>query len=145
MKKLLFAALLTVSLSASAFAEPSTGNYATSSFANDFKGASNVTWKITPNFVKASFVLHNVHMEAFYDTEGKILATSKVISADALPEKAKIIIAEKYGNYSMKESIRMEGAEGDEADYLSMENEMETLILKVADDATVTKLTRIKK
>lgn len=143
MKNLIIAALLSVSLATTAFAAPAKEMGASSSFQSDFKGATNVTWKTTSNFVKASFLLNNVRMEAFYDFEGNMIAKSSAISIDQLPQNAKATLDSKYVNYKVVESVSIDGPE-ETAFYVSVKNENETLILKVDQFGAISQLQTLK-
>ncbi|HEX8357500.1 MAG TPA: hypothetical protein VF610_08820 [Segetibacter sp.] len=133
MKKLLFAALITVSLMSSAFASPVEGvsYFISNSFAGSFPKATNVNWKVTANFTKASFILNNVPTEAFYDRNGEFIGTSRAIAIDQMPTHIKRIFAKKYSGYTVKESIEFSGIE-ETSYYISAENEKGTVILKAA-------------
>jgi hypothetical protein len=51
----------------------------------EFKNASNVTWKTTPTFYKAAFTVGNNPLEAFYSYEGRLIGVSRKITVDQLP------------------------------------------------------------
>jgi len=93
MKKLIIAAFIAVAITGSAFAKPievtaETVSYRVlNSFKADFADAENVSWKVDKDFVKASFILDDEKMEAFYNTDGELLATSKAVAFDKLPKK----------------------------------------------------------
>ena len=144
MKNLIIATLLSVSLATTAFAAPISGNSATTNFKSDFKGATNVSWKTTADFVKATFVMNNERREAFYDLEGNIIATSKAVSFAELSENVKTVLSEKYGNYTIRELVQMEVTDT-KAMYISLEYDKETLILKVDNWGVVTKWAKSKK
>ena len=71
---------------------------------------------------------NHIGMEASCDRDRNILASSKVIFPAVLPENTKTTLALKYGDYTIKEFVNIVGAEHSAADYLSMDNRMETLI-----------------
>lgn len=51
----------------------------------EFKDASNVEWKTTANFYKASFTAGNQPLEVFYSFEGERIGISRNISINQLP------------------------------------------------------------
>lgn len=51
----------------------------------EFSGASNVQWKTTPNFYKASFTVDAQPLEAFYSFDGQLIAVSRKIRVEQLP------------------------------------------------------------
>jgi len=146
MRKLLLAALLTITVAASTFAKDvnSKNVRAIRNFESEFRDAENVSWTIRPTFAKASFHLDGQKREAFFDLNGDIIGTSRNISLDKLPVGAKRVFAKKYDGYTVKEAIRFEGV--DEAAYfISAENEKESVILKVWDSNAVTVFKRERK
>lgn len=146
MKKLFFAALMAVTVASSAFAAGANKVNANAAytFKSQFKGAANVSWTATDNFVKASFTIDNQKMEAFYNQEGEMIATSKSIRLDELPVTAKRSFAKKFEGYTVKEAIQLEGAD-ETAYYISAENDTEKVILKVGDNNNLVTFKKEKK
>lgn len=134
MKKLFIAALMVVSLATSAFAaETNKVNSSVSyNFNIDFKNATNVTWTTAENYSKATFVLNNEKMEAFYNEDGSIIGTSKSVDVDELSINTKRTIAKRFTGYTVKEAIKFTGTE-ESAYYIAAENEQESVVLKVTD------------
>jgi hypothetical protein len=145
MKKLLFAALLVVTLGTSAFAGPKkVSSFAQRNFQTEFTQASDISWTAGDEYAKATFTLNNVRMEAFYNPDGEIIGTSKAITLDQIPVSAKRNFAKKFGNYDVKQAIRFEGT--DEAAYfISAENEKEAVVIKVTDRNDISTFSRTKK
>lgn len=146
MKKLFFAALIAVTVASSAFAADTkkVNSVTTSNFKSEFKKASEVSWTSTEEFTKATFVLNNQKMEAFYDQNGEMIGTSKAVSLDELPVSAKRSIAKRLSGYTVKEAIEFQGTD-ELAYYISAENDKETAILKVSDNGTMSNYKTIKK
>ncbi len=138
MRKLFLAALLTVTVAASAFAKDinSKNVRAVKHFNSEFRDAENVSWTMRSTFAKATFYLNGEKREAFYDLNGEMIGTSSNISLDKLPVAAKRVFAKKYDGYTVKEAIHFEGID-EAAYYISAENEKESVILKVTDSNTV--------
>ncbi len=84
MKKLFFAALIAVSVSASAFAQDvnQIDVKAVENFESAFGGASNVEWVSKENFTKASFIQNEQKVEVFYNLDGDFIATTTQIRMD---------------------------------------------------------------
>ncbi|MEJ7829262.1 MAG: hypothetical protein WKF91_13725 [Segetibacter sp.] len=146
MRKLFLAALLTVTVAASAFAKDinSKNVRAERRFSADFKDAEKVQWTLRSTFAKAAFYLNGEKREAFYDLNGEMIGTSSNISLNQLPVAAKRIFAKKYDGYTVKEAIHFEGIE-EAAYYISAENENESVILKVTDSNTVSVFKKARK
>lgn len=138
MKKYLFAALIAVTMGTSAFAASPVKMYKVSgnSFNADFKNATNVSWTSGSEYVKATFLLDNVKMEAFYNMSGELIGTSKSISPDELTANAKRSFAKKFEGFVVKESIRFEGVDG-AAYYISAENDKASIIVKINDNNSI--------
>ena len=146
MKKVLFSAILTVVIAASSFAANVTNatTNAARVFAIEFKGAENVSWTSSADYVKASFTLDKKKMEAFYDLQGSLIATSSNISLDDVPTSAKRSLAKKFAGYTVKEAIKFDGTD-ETAYYISAENDTQSLILKVSDTGFVSVFKQTKK
>lgn len=137
MKKFLFAALIAVSVATSAFAADSKVNdVVLQNFGNMFSKASEVTWTSTAIYVKASFVLNNERMEAFYHTDGDLIGLSKAATVDQLSPKAKAAFEAKYADYTVSEAIKFEGPD-ETAYFISVENAQEKVIVKVLDNSLI--------
>lgn len=139
MKKLLFTALIAISLMSSAFATPVKGvTYRMAeAFSTAFKGAENLQWSLTDDYVKASFDLRGIKMEAFYDHSGELIGSSHAITLESLPIQAKRKFAMKYSDYIVKEAIVFEGAD-ESAYFVSAESETRTVIIKITNSTVET-------
>ena len=146
MKKILFAALIAVTMGTSAFAGSPAKLYSISetSFKSDFKNATDVSWTAGADYAKANFILNNVRMEAFYNQNGELIGTSKGITPDQLPVSAKRNFAKKFGSYNVKEAIRFEGAD-DAAYYISAENDKEAVVVKISDNSSLSVIKKSQK
>jgi len=145
MKKLLFAALLAVSLATTAFAGGTNVNISVlNSFKSEFSKAANVSWVSKDTYAKATFTLDNVKMEAFYTAQGELIGTSKGISLESLPVSAKRTFAKKYPGYTVKEVIYFEKSD-DAAYFFSAENDTESIIFKVGQNDQLTTFQQTKK
>ena len=51
----------------------------------EFKNASNVTWKTTPAFYKATFTVDGNPLEAFFSYDAQLIGVSRNITVDQLP------------------------------------------------------------
>ena len=52
---------------------------------NEFQNVSNVEWKSTADYYKASFSVAGHSLEAFFSYDGNLIAQSRKISMDQLP------------------------------------------------------------
>ncbi|WP_207496058.1 hypothetical protein [Aridibaculum aurantiacum] len=102
-------------------------------FNTEFKGATDVAWTIKANYVQVSFLQQNERMVAYYNNDGELIGTSKHISLAKVSNTVKRLLAKKFTNYSVTETILM-SARGTDDIYLTIKNEQETLVLKAADN-----------
>jgi hypothetical protein len=145
MKNFLFATVLLIALTTSAFADPTNVSSTTLwNFHSEFKNASNVTWLVEKEFTKATFTLNDKKLTAFYTLTGDIIGTSTNITLDDLPINAKRIFAKKFDGFTVLEAIRFEGVD-EGAYYISAENEKHVVILKVSDHSQVSIFKKTKK
>ncbi|MBN8837532.1 MAG: hypothetical protein J0I09_09750 [Sphingobacteriia bacterium] len=148
MKKLIMAAIIAIAVTTSAFAAHETVSYRIlSQFRTDFSDATNVSWKVGKDFVKATFVLEDEKIEAFYNNAGELVATSKAIDFNKLPKKALRVIGEKYPfpPYELKEAIEMTTADSGKEYYVSFTTQKESIVLKVDMYGTVSEFKRSEK
>ena len=137
MKKILFSTLIAVTLFTSGFAAETDKRIlnAESSLKMEFKNASKVQWSHRNGLMKASFLDNGNQTEAFFGTDGKMIATCKMINPDAVPTSAKIKLAKKFTGYIITEAINYQDADG-EAYFVSAENDTQKVIIKSKDGVT---------
>jgi|ERR671921_3038991 hypothetical protein len=143
MKKLFITALVAITVAASSFAagENNVSYTAVNNFKYQFKNVSDVKWTSGNGYTKASFSLNQIRTEALYTPEGEFIGTNQSISLEELPVNAKRTFAKKYGDYTVKEAIRFEGA-NENAYYISAENEKGSVVLKVEDSGSISTVRR---
>ena len=143
MKKLFFAALVTLFISTSSFAADAPENVR--SF-KELHSINNVDWKYTENFQKASVALNGHNTEYFYTPGGDFLASSTTFDFDKLPKAALKTIANNYAypTYSLLECIVIENADQEINYYLSMEKAGKKIILEISETGTVTTIAGLK-
>jgi hypothetical protein len=146
MKKILLAGLFAVLLAGSAVAADATGvtSAIMTSFQNNFNNATDVSWTTKSDYSKASFTLNNRRMEAFYNTQGEMIASSENIKLEELPVNAKRTFAKEYGSYEVKEAIHFQSNEED-AYFISAQSEKESVIIKVLSDQSLSVFKKVKK
>lgn len=146
MKNLFLTSILVAALATSAFAtgESNINYFILNNFRLDYRGATNVEWVARPNYAKATFMYNNQKTEAFYNTNGQLIASSKAIKLDELPVSAKRAFAKKYEGYTVKEAI--EFVEKDEVNYyVSAENDKEKVVIKVDENDLISTFSKTKK
>lgn len=146
MKKLFFAALLVVSFTTATLASDvkKVSSRTLQKFSTDFAGAKDITWTLGSSYSRALFTFNNESMDAYYDWSGNLIGTSKKVYLEELPTSAKRVFAKKYADYTVKEAIRFDGAE-EGAYYISAENMVHSLVLKVTDQGLLSIYKKVKK
>ena len=146
MKKIFIAAVMAIAVSTSAFADASkVSSTIRSNFSADFAGASEVEWKTTSDFTKASFVLDGAKVEAFYNAQGQLFATGTSIDMSALSKKTLQTIAKKYAGYVIKEAVTVTNDEQVATKYIALEKANLRLIVEVDSDGGLSLFSRTKK
>ena len=141
MKRLFFAALTAVLVGTSAFAadikDASKVSYKVRTiFDAKFNGASNIEWTLREDYTKASFILADQQVEAFFSTEGELIATSRKVEFSKLPLNAIQSIQKKYAAYTVSETIEMD-QDGEKSYYVSLQKNDRKQILQVSFYGTV--------
>ncbi|MFL5742444.1 MAG: hypothetical protein ACJ75B_19630 [Flavisolibacter sp.] len=99
------------------------------SFKNSFKNASDVSWSMVDHYYKASFVINDQHISAFFDQEGQIIAMTRNITTNQLPISLQLSLKKNYGNYWITDLFEMNDDQGISY-YVSIENGDATVVLK---------------
>jgi hypothetical protein len=136
MKKIFIAVVMAVFVGTSAFAADTkdivkVGYRVKSNFESHFAGASNVTWTQRDNFIKARFTVAEQEVEAFFSTDGDLLATSRKIDFNKLPLQSIQTIQKKYSKYTITETIELD-QDGEKNFYVALENGDKKQILQVS-------------
>lgn len=137
MKKILLTAFIAASTLSLSFAktgdEKKVSYKVITEFSNNFSDAENVTWKVTGEYIKATFVMDEQTMEAFFNNNGEMFATSKKMAFNKLPKKAITTITTNYQfpPYELKECIKLTNSDGVEKYYVSLKKENKTTVLEI--------------
>lgn len=145
MKKLFYAALVTLLIGASSFsASANDENRSVQAFNANYNPNSTVNWKYTENFHKASTVLNGIQTEFFYTPDGTFLASSRSFDFDKLPQQALKTLANSYAYpaYNLEDCIVIENADQELNYYVSLVKANKKTILQITTDGTVTALTK---
>ncbi len=126
-----FAAFVIIACTMSAFAKPLDVNrYIMSKFQNQFKNASNVSWKESQEFTSATFIQNGEKTSVFYDASNNLISITKEISVEDLPTVAQETIATKYKNYTVDSVINYLDGNGIMSYYVKLNRGNKSIILK---------------
>lgn len=116
-------------------------------FQKEFSTATNVSWEILKNEEKiyhASFVYANEIMEAYFSTEGEMIAAARHISQEKLPLLVAKSLRDQYGQFQFKQATEYMTAEN--TSYIvSIETEKASLSVRVFNTGSMEVLKKTKK
>lgn len=141
MKRLFFAAMVTLLIGTSSFSASANDEIrSVQAFNASYSTKSTVHWKYTDNFHKASTVINGVQTEFFYTPDGTFLASSKSFDFDKLPLQALKTLTNSYAypEYTLEDCIVIENADQELNYYVSLVKANKKTILQIATDGTVT-------
>jgi len=147
-KNFLIALLVAVVFSGSAFANTgkSVNAMVKQSFQKEFAGAQSVNWEVISNkdIFHASFIYNNERLNAYFDSEGNLLATGRYVKQENLPMLVTKGLGIRYKQYNVLEAI--EFVNGYETSYIiKLENEKLSLYVQAYNDGSSTILKKEKK
>ena len=148
MKKVFLMALIAIAAGTSAFAASSSAaNKVAEHFAASFSKAKNVSWKSNPGFEKVSFELGNEKINAFYNTDGELIGTSKNLAFDKLPKAAIETITTKYTfpEYQVQDCMEFTNSDNEKNYYVSFNKTNETIVLEITKAGMVSVFAKTKK
>lgn len=114
-------------------------------FEKDFQKAENVSWQNIKDIYFASFTMNDVIVNAAYNADGELVATSRKIAAAQLPLTISLALSKKYSDYTLQEDAT-EISFNDETHYFVMvANTKQTLRLNCSTNGELTIDKRVKK
>lgn len=139
MKKLFIAVLMTAAISTSAFATDvnKVSYQILNSFQNEFSEATQVEWSFTSKYTKATFILAEEQIEAFYSADGEQIGVSRKVDLKKLPIKAVQKIKKSFADFNIKEVIEFD-QNGEKNYYVSLNKGNKTEVLQVSLFGNVT-------
>ncbi len=96
MKKVLYIAVMLVSLSVAASNPPEISEKVIKAFNETFTAAENVSWQELDNSCQADFKVSEMRVRATYDNEGNLLRTTKYYEEKNLPSNIVAKLKSKY-------------------------------------------------
>lgn len=96
MKKVLYLAVMLVSLSAAAANPPEISEKVIKAFNETFTDAENVSWRELENTCQADFKVSEMKVKATYDNDGNLLRTIKHYDEKSLPSNILAKLKVKY-------------------------------------------------
>ncbi|HYF32292.1 MAG TPA: hypothetical protein VD993_14310 [Chitinophagaceae bacterium] len=147
MKKILLTAAVTVLVGLTSFAADKKINQRVlAAFEKEFATATNVSWEVLKHedIYHASFVYANEVMEAYYNTEGELIAAARHLSAERLPLLVNKSIRENFGKYQFKTATEYMSA--DATSYIiTLENQKAIIVARIYTNGSAEVLKKTKK
>lgn len=137
-RKIIAVAFAATILTTSAFASGEENkDKAIKNLKKEFSTAKDIQWKLTDNFIKASFNWNDQQLEVFYNYDGEMIAKSRHVKPVSLPIDAQRTIAEKYKGYTFDETVEYNGAEGEHYFYTSLVKDNTKVLLQISPEGYV--------
>ena len=99
------------------------------SFQKSFSTASDVSWAKIKDFYKAEFVLDGQSLTVWYNTDGDLVALTRLLTVNQLPIAAQISLKNDYSNYALMNLFEVDNDEGTNY-YAVVDNVKATVKLK---------------
>jgi hypothetical protein len=100
-------------------------------FNSEFNQATEVSWTVTKDYYKATFMYNDRYVFAYYTENGELLAMTRYISSDDLPLSLVTSLKKNYGDYWISDLFEMAKNEGTQY-VVTLENADSKLILKAS-------------
>jgi hypothetical protein len=135
MKKMLAMVLTVISIYSYA-ATPVAGDKVSpriqASLEKEFTGARYIVWESLEkeNIYMARFVYNNEQLNAFFDQQGTLLATGRLITQAALPLMVSKTLNSNYAGYEFKDATEYT-RDGETSYLVNLENQKHKLVLQI--------------
>lgn len=149
MKKLIISLLMLMSVMSFANT-PETGDRVSSqlraALEKEFAGAQYVVWQSLKDhqLYQAKFIYNNEQVNAFFDEDGKLLATGRFIPTGNLPLNIAKKLAADYGRFEVKDAIEY-SRQGETSYVIGVENDKHRLVLEAFTSGSVYLFKKVKK
>ncbi len=100
-------------------------------FNSEFTSAKEVSWTVTKDYYKATFIYNERYVFAFYSKSGELLAMTRYMSSDALPLNLLTSLKKNYNEYWITDLFEMAKQDGTQY-VVTLENADTKLVLKAS-------------
>lgn len=133
MKKMILTLAIAISSLASFAAEETTVNATIqNAFNKEFAGATDVAWTIGKNSYKASFVMNNQRLMAYYTTDGELMGITRNLSSLDLPLNLQSGLKKNYNGYWISDLFEVSNNDGNSY-YITLEKADESIVLEASN------------
>lgn len=148
MKKLLVTVAVAVMVGITSFAADNkkVNQRVLAAFEKEFTTATNVSWEMLKNedIAHASFLYANEVMDAYFSTEGELIAVGRNLSQDRLPLLVSKTLKTQYGKYELKSASEYMGT--DATSYIvTLDSEKQTVVVRIYNNGSSEIIKKTKK
>jgi hypothetical protein len=131
MKRLFITLTICALFTASAFAnDEKISKGVLHSFQTSFVGATDVTWSTMNDLTIANFVLNDQKAAAYYNAQGRLIATGRYVTSEQVPITLVASLQPKVKGYATTGFMEITKEEEGTTYYANLESDKETLVLK---------------
>ena len=98
-------------------------------FNTEFTSAQDVTWTVTKEYYKATFLYNDSYVFAFYAEDGELLAMTRYITSEDLPLSLLASLKKNYSEYWISDLFEMSKNEGTQY-VVTLENADTRIVLR---------------
>jgi hypothetical protein len=114
------------------------------SFKHQFPQATKVSYKVKGQFTEVNFVWNDMDLQAFYDTEGNLLATCRPLTLANLPVAAQMSLKDQYPGGIARDAIEYNDPNDGVSYYVTMITPKSTCLLRVSTSGTISVFKKMK-
>jgi len=145
-KKVSIIALMVITIATTAFAgDNNTLNFkGADHFKKMFPNATKVVYEVKKEFTEVNFTWNNLILQAFFDTKGNLIGTSRQIEVSALPLAYVMEINRQYDGYTIDEAIEFDHAENGMSYYVVVSKGEKKYVLNVSTNGEISVFKKMK-
>jgi hypothetical protein len=129
MKKIILTLAIAISTLGAFASEVKVSSFVLNSFKSDFSTAKQIEWTANTNYYKATFVMNDQHMFAFYAIDGELLGVTRYIRSIDLPMTLQSRLKKTYGDYWISDLFEVSNANGTDY-YITVEDANSKVVLE---------------
>jgi predicted dehydrogenase len=114
------------------------------SFKSEFSNATDVQWETGSNYFRASFIMNEQNVFAYYDLEGHLLSIARYISSFQLPVNLFSNLKNNYDTYWISDLFEVSNSEGLHY-YVTLETADTKLVLRSSNGGDWSQYNKSKK
>jgi hypothetical protein len=134
MKKIIITLAIAASSLVAFAGDENVSKHALNAFNREFTAAQEVKWTVGSDYYKASFILNEQYISAFYNTQGELMGLTRNITSLNLPLKLQTKIRNDYAGYWISDLFELSDSEGTHY-FITMEKAGVKILLKSSDNA----------